>query len=546
VAPFSFSNFGKSGPLNREGDFVQLAYSTRNPIEYAIPKLLYEDGGLLDVPREDAPAVGDTRRIARLMNIWSTDWVYRSSQEDSAFSFLRFLDVSPSEVHSVYTSHLFETLLRASEREHSKLEDDTYATDNAFVANVTAGPFRLPSRVPDSKTVDELGLTALRSISSAAWQSSCLSRRDLKWFIPPAVAPPISIYCADRNFVERQATLRESTIDSLALYGLPPSMWVSQDACAEYQQRFSGVHVSGLIGRSPQDQLPPSAMQVPEAKRLIYDSAKLARLDALLHELKAGDHRVLVYFQMTRMMDLMEEYLIYRQYKYLRLDGSSKLEDRRDMVMEWQTRPDIFVFLLSTRAGGLGINLTAADTVVFYDHDWNPSNDAQAMDRAHRLGQTRQVTVYRLITKGTIDERIVQLARVKKDVQDIVVGNKTFTDVTKPSEIVQLLLTEDQLANLETTEPSTKSKGKKRADAVQADAGRDLWNDEGDEFFGQSASGQAGNVGDGVDDDSGTPIPTTGRGRKRGGGTGASRGRRSGTRGRGRGKGAMATGDGNS
>ena len=82
-------------------------------------------------------------------------------------------------------------------------------------------------------------------------------------------------------------------------------------------------------------------------------------------------------------------------------------------------RPDIFIFLLSTRAGGLGINLTAADTVIFYDHDWNPSNDAQAMDRAHRLGQTRQVTVYRLITKGTIDERIVQLARVKKDVSTL-------------------------------------------------------------------------------------------------------------------------------
>jgi DNA helicase INO80 len=82
-------------------------------------------------------------------------------------------------------------------------------------------------------------------------------------------------------------------------------------------------------------------------------------------------------------------------------------------------RPEIFVFLLSTRAGGLGINLTAADTVIFYDHDWNPSNDAQAMDRAHRLGQTRQVTVYRLITKGTIDERIVQLARVKKDVSRV-------------------------------------------------------------------------------------------------------------------------------
>lgn len=82
--------------------------------------------------------------------------------------------------------------------------------------------------------------------------------------------------------------------------------------------------------------------------------------------------------------------------------------------------------MLSTRAGGLGINLTAADTVIFYDHDWNPSNDAQAMDRAHRLGQTRQVTVYRLITKGTIDERIVQLARVKKDVSE----NPSYPHIT--------------------------------------------------------------------------------------------------------------------
>ncbi|KZT74763.1 hypothetical protein DAEQUDRAFT_659213 [Daedalea quercina L-15889] len=543
VAPFSFSDFGKSGPLNREGDFIQLPYSTRNPIEYAIPKLLYEDGGLLDVPREDAPAAGDTRRVARLMNIWSTNWVHRSVQEDTAFSFLKFLDMSPGEAHSVYISHVLERLLRASDKERVRFDNEAYATS---VTLVSPHPFYLPSRVPEIRTLDELGLTALRSISSVAWKTSCLSRRDLKWFVPPTVAPPISIYCANRNFIERQATLRESPVDSLALYGLPPSMWDFQEACTEYQQRFSGIHVSGLIRTSPPDQLPLSTMQVPEAKRLIYDSAKLARLDALLHELKAGDHRVLIYFQMTRMMDLMEEYLIYRQYKYLRLDGSSKLEDRRDMVMEWQTRPDIFVFLLSTRAGGLGINLTAADTVVFYDHDWNPSNDAQAMDRAHRLGQTRQVTVYRLITKGTIDERIVQLARVKKDVQDIVVGNKTFTDVTKPSEIVQLLLTDDQLANLETTEPSTKSKGKKRADPVQAEAGRDLWNEEGDDFFGQSGPGQVGNAADAVDDESGTPVPTSGRGRKRGSGTGAPRGRRPGTRGRGRGKAAISMVDGDS
>ena len=222
-------------------------------------------------------------------------------------------------------------------------------------------------------------------------------------------------------------------MESLAFYGLPARLQDSEETCRAYQAQLCGLSPIGLMGNSTPNQLPTSAMQVPDAKRLIYDSAKLARLDTLLQELKAGDHRILIYFQMTRMMDLMEEYLIYRQYKYLRLDGSSKLEDRRDMVIDWQTRKvycyravcliltphcrsDIFVFLLSTRAGGLGINLTAADTVVFYDHDWNPSNDAQAMDRAHRLGQTRQVTVYRLITKGTIDERIVQLARVKRDV----------------------------------------------------------------------------------------------------------------------------------
>jgi hypothetical protein len=149
---------------------------------------------------------------------------------------------------------------------------------------------------------------------------------------------------------------------------------------------------------------------------LILDSGKLHKLDKLLEQLKAEGHRCLIYFQMTRMIDLMEEYISYKQYKYMRLDGSSKISDRRDMVTDWQTRPEIFIFLLSTRAGGLGINLTAADTVIFYDSDWNPTVDQQAMDRAHRLGQTKQVTVYRLITKGTIEERILMRAKQKDEV----------------------------------------------------------------------------------------------------------------------------------
>lgn len=111
----------------------------------------------------------------------------------------------------------------------------------------------------------------------------------------------------------------------------------------------------------------------------------------------------------------------HRKHRYMRLDGSSKISARRDMVADFQSREDIFVFLLSTRAGGLGINLTAADTVIFYDSDWNPTVDQQAMDRAHRLGQTKQVTVYRLICKGTIEERILQRAREKSEVSEIIV-----------------------------------------------------------------------------------------------------------------------------
>jgi chromatin-remodeling ATPase INO80 len=130
----------------------------------------------------------------------------------------------------------------------------------------------------------------------------------------------------------------DGPLESLAMYGLPSDLRDSEDAWFTYQRHIPGVPAIGLAGGSPPDQLPMSTMQIPEAKRLIYDSAKLARLDTLLQELKAGDHRILIYFQMTRMMDLMEEYLVYRQHKYLRLDGSSKLEDRRDMVIDWQTR----------------------------------------------------------------------------------------------------------------------------------------------------------------------------------------------------------------
>lgn len=106
-----------------------------------------------------------------------------------------------------------------------------------------------------------------------------------------------------------------------------------------------------------------SKIVIPDKQTLVSDAGKLAVLDSLLTRLKTQGHRVLIYSQMTKMIDLLEEYMWHRKHRYMRLDGSSKISARRDMVADFQSRTDIFVFLLSTRAGGLGINLTAADTV---------------------------------------------------------------------------------------------------------------------------------------------------------------------------------------
>lgn len=189
-----------------------------------------------------------------------------------------------------------------------------------------------------------------------------------------------------------------------------------------------------------------STVTIPDKQQLVSDAGKLFVLDLLLTRLKTEGHRVLIYSQMTKMIDLLEEYMWHRKHRYMRLDGSSKISARRDMVADFQSREDIFCFLLSTRAGGLGINLTAADTVIFYDSDWNPTVDQQAMDRAHRLGQTKQVTVYRLICKGTIEERILQRAREKSEIQRMVISGSSFKpDTLKPKEVVSLLLDDEEI-----------------------------------------------------------------------------------------------------
>jgi len=191
-------------------------------------------------------------------------------------------------------------------------------------------------------------------------------------------------------------------------------------------------------------------IELPSFERLISDCAKLKKLDELLKKLIAEDHRVLIFCQMTRMLDILEEYMSKRKYTYFRMDGSTQIADRRDMINEFQTNPKIFAFLLSTRAGGLGVNLTGADTVIFYDNDWNPTMDAQATDRAHRIGQTKVVSVYRLITADTIEERVLKRAKQKQNVQATVYSGGAFkADIFKQNDIVELLYSEEEMKKME-------------------------------------------------------------------------------------------------
>ncbi|KDN36516.1 hypothetical protein K437DRAFT_229700 [Tilletiaria anomala UBC 951] len=449
-APFAFAESAQSGSLSREGDSLFCPYSTVNPIKMAVPKLMYQDSGMLTVPGASSRAGFDTHYMQNLFNIWRPHHILQSlGESQSAFSTLPLMDLPISDAEIAFHGRTLINVLRDTDREERLRAHGTLLFDEDFAA-ASIRPFAyvrkaLPSIV---EPVVQFGVPSMDEIAQDAKSHSVLAPPSKRAFVRPAVAPPIELVCSDRSFTMRQEALHTDPLASAALFGLPGQRADIPKEVEGMQAALPALPPRGLLAASSQDQLPASGMQVPQMNKLIVDSSKLARLDALLRELRAGGHRVLIYFQMTKMIDLMEEYLIYRQYKYLRLDGASKISDRRDMVTDWQTKPEIFIFLLSTRAGGLGINLTAADTVIFYDHDWNPSNDSQAMDRAHRLGQTKQVTVYRLITKGTIDERIVKLARNKKEVQDIVVGNKAYseTGMARPQEIVSLLLDDDELA----------------------------------------------------------------------------------------------------
>jgi len=172
---------------------------------------------------------------------------------------------------------------------------------------------------------------------------------------------------------------------------------------------------------------------------LVRASGKFALLDRMLNRLHRDKHHVLIFSQMTALLNVLEDYLIWRKWRYCRIDGSTKIDDRQRQMDVfnaektsgedgmWNMNDDrYFVFMLSTRAGGLGINLASADTCIIFDSDWNPHQDSQAMDRCHRIGQTRPVAVYRLLTVNSIDIVMMEKQISKKKLERMAITGGDF------------------------------------------------------------------------------------------------------------------------
>ena len=167
-------------------------------------------------------------------------------------------------------------------------------------------------------------------------------------------------------------------------------------------------------------------IKCPDRKLVEYDSGKLIKLGQLLKKLYANKSKALIFTQMTRMLDILEIFLNIHGFTYVRLDGSTKVELRQQIVDKFNNDKKVFCFISSTRSGGIGLNLTGADSIIFYDTDWNPAMDKQAQDRCHRIGQTRTVHIYRLITLSTIEENIFKKSIQKRELNYVVMEDGKF------------------------------------------------------------------------------------------------------------------------
>ncbi|GAB6019372.1 hypothetical protein CHUAL_000960 [Chamberlinius hualienensis] len=185
-------------------------------------------------------------------------------------------------------------------------------------------------------------------------------------------------------------------------------------------------------------------------EEIIKSSGKLAVLDILLKKL-IPQHKVVIFSQMVEMLNIIHDYCVFKSFLFRRLDGSMRLEERMAAMDDFKNDPNVCIFLISTRAGGVGLNLAVADTVILYDSDWNPQCDLQAMDRCHRIGQTKPVVIYRLVVANTIDEHMVKRAAAKRKLEKMIIHKKISTSESSATtnygfstaELLELLKSDD-------------------------------------------------------------------------------------------------------
>jgi len=439
-------------------------------LQVVLPKLIYRDGLVMESER---------KLLYNTFNIFNNDYIHDSvyRHADSCFSFMRLCDISPAQLMAVSRMNpleLFLVCLANDARAHQLALRSSIVEPTTILIRNLFGPIQQLTRLLDNSAfntlVDPTDPQRYHYEHHYKLLTGVLERMHslkgmltaTKIFTPKVLAPPAELLVSDRSFANQSEDLLKAPFERMLLLGASSSLneVASQAGKVEgFQRKLAAFDYETLdIFHDARGIMEPifdvsgsSQIWVPGLAKLLAQSGKLRMLDSMLTRLKKEGHRVLIYSQMTRMLDILEDFMWYRKHRYFRLDGSSKLSDRRDMVDDFQKRNDIFVFLLSTRAGGLGINLTAADTVIFYDSDWNPTIDQQAMDRAHRLGQTKQVTVYRLITKGTVEERILKRAKQKHHIQSIVISGGNFAfqnendDNLSAKEALSLLLDEDEI-----------------------------------------------------------------------------------------------------
>ncbi|KAI3626498.1 hypothetical protein CBS9595_001859 [Malassezia furfur] len=231
---------------------------------------------------------------------------------------------------------------------------------------------------------------------------------------------------AVQSYAERSAQMAD-TLTRFA-FATPPA--VAPDLA---RAALPGVDEAALAPwqKPAADPLHHAAVQLnvafPDASLLQYDCGKLQQLDVLMRRLVPNGHRVLIFTQMTKVLDILEKFFNYQGYRYLRLDGATKVEQRQVLTERFNRDTRISAFILSTRSGGLGINLVGADTVLFYDLDWNAAIESQCMDRAHRIGQTRDVHIYRFVSEHTIEENMLRKANQKRRLDSMVIQQGEFT-----------------------------------------------------------------------------------------------------------------------